>query len=810
VRENITLSLVTVVCCFSLGCHTASSSPRPLSKSELLAVVAGETFYGNIVSDIGVSGLAFTPDAAYLALLKDAGANAAVLEAVNTAKHAPKANTVPLENAAFLAHLSKAGKFIRAQQLDAAAAELSAALKDNSEKSSTGFVMGDVLMGQSRWQEAGQIYAEIANQDPGFPEVHTRLSATYFNSQEPEEALREAKAAIARNPNNAPAHLNAGLALETLRNFDGAKAEMQQAIRSSPDYANGYAGLGGVLDDLRDHDGAIEQYKKALALKPGDVNTRYNLGVAYGEKGQLTDAIREYREVKRLDPNRLDARQNLGAALSQVDPGAAITEFRELAALAPTDQPCHQCLGDALLRTGQTQEAEQEYRLAIQLDPANPHVYSGLGRIYEVAKNYDGALAEYRKAEQLDDTLGDAHSDAGRVLLFKKDFAASIAELKRAEDLDPTNWTHHDLCGQALQASGDRDGAISEYQEALSLAPKELQARLDLALALEQKGDWIAALENYRRAALDEPPIQLGVPQLRFDAGNKLLAAQQRFHQHLADLRSSGKSSEAAGLEARLKTAESAPNLDENYHAAMQASTQAAADKRFDAAETSAKEAIAVAEKIQPLDGRLPEAVAQLGNVYAWRLDYPQAEQAYKRQLTLTEKLYGPQTPMLTAALQNLAMTKLAEKDFPSAEAFATRVLQLNQSAYGENSTNSAETLRLLAQVYSMEKDFAKSESTLLHAMKIYETIYGSDDYRLAIPLTSLCYVYDQWSQPEKSQSCHAHLVSLEEKQFGTQSPYLMRDLTAEAGALRQLGRTADAAKIEQRTQSIQSTQTGP
>ena len=357
---------------------------------------------------------------------------------------------------------------------------------------------------------------------------------------------------------------------------------------------------------------------------------------------------------------------------------------------------------------------------------------------------------------------------------------------------------------------GDRDGAISEYQEALALAPKELQARLDLALALEQKGDWVAALENYRRAALDEPPIRTGIPQQRFDAQNQLRSAQERFRQHLADLRSSGKSSEAASLEARLKAAESSPNLDENFHVAMQASTQAATERRFDAAETSAKEAIIIAQKIQPPDGRLPEAVAQLGNVYAWRLDYPQAEQAYKRQLTLTEGLYGPQAPMLTAALQNLAMTKLAEKDFPSAEAFVSRALQINQTAYGENSTGTADTLRLLAQVYSMQKNFAKSEPTLLRAASIYETIYGATDYRLAIPLTSLCYVYDQWGKPEKSESCHARLVAMEEKQFGAESPYLVRDLTAEAQALRQLGRTNDAAKIDQRTQSIQGSQAKP
>jgi len=98
---------------------------------------------------------------------------------------------------------------------------------------------------------------------------------------------------------------------------------------------------------------------------------------------------------------------------------------------------------------------------------------------------------------------------------------------------------------------------------------------LDLALALEKKGDWVAALDNYHRAALDEPPPKRGIPQRDFDAQHKYQGAQQRFQQRLADLRSSGKSSEAAALEARLHASEATPKLDEKFHAVMQASTQA-------------------------------------------------------------------------------------------------------------------------------------------------------------------------------------------------------------------------------------------
>jgi len=395
--------------------------------------------------------------------------------------------------------------------------------------------------------------------------------------------------------------------------------------------------------------------------------------------------------------------------------------------------------------------------------------------------------------------------------LLKKDFPAAIAQLKKAEQLNPADWEPHSLHGQALEASGNRNAAIAEYKEALSLDPKQLQPRVDLALAQEKNGDWIAALNNYRHASQDQGSIKpTGFSYIRVDARNRYKEAQERFQIHLSELRAAGRSADAASLETSWEASKSAPNLDAAYHEAMQDSTSALQRQKFDEAETAAKKAVAIAEKIQPPDARLPESVGQLGSVYGWRRDMKNAAEAFKRQLTLSEKIYGPQSPENTAALMNLGMLASQQKDFTSAEGYFTHMYALNQKTFGENSAGAADSLRGLAHVYQMKPDFPKAEETLLRALKIYETIYGPDDSRTAIPWTSLCYVYDQWGKADKSAPCHAHLVSMAEKQFGPDSPYVIRDLTAEAQALRELGRTEEAVKLEQRMQTIQAAQSNP
>jgi hypothetical protein len=291
------------------------------------------------------------------------------------------------------------------------------------------------------------------------------------------------------------------------------------------------------------------------------------------------------------------------------------------------------------------------------------------------------------------------------------------------------------------------------------------------------------------------------------EAKTRYNEAQERFQNHLKELRSSGHAADAIALEARWNSGKAAPNLDAAYHEALQESASALQQQKFDQAETAAKKAVAIAEKIQPADARLPESVGQLGNVYAWRRDMKNAGDTFKRQLTLSEKIYGPQSPENTSALMNVGMLALQQKDFATAETDFTRMYDLNHKTYGENSAGTADSLRGLAHVYQMKLDFPKAEETLLHAVKIYETIYGPDDHRSALPWTSLCYVYDQWGKFDKSAACHAHLLAMGEKLFGPDSPYLAQELVAEAKALRQLGHNEEAAKLEQRVQSLQPAQ---
>jgi len=70
-RRKITTSFLILVVCTLLSKYAyAQSSHHPLSESDLLALVAGQTLPENVVSEINWCGINFKPDLAYASLLK--------------------------------------------------------------------------------------------------------------------------------------------------------------------------------------------------------------------------------------------------------------------------------------------------------------------------------------------------------------------------------------------------------------------------------------------------------------------------------------------------------------------------------------------------------------------------------------------------------------------------------------------------------------------------------------------------------------------------------------------------------------------
>lgn len=793
VSRNLALILVLAG---SVASALDAVPAKPLSDGDLLALVAGNALPENIVNEIKSRGLGFHPDNQYRAQLETAGAEGTILAAFTSAKITGSVESSgDPHHIEFLKHLAQAGGLMRKKSYTEAVRELNAALVANPENASVGFVMGELLREQERWMPAASVYGEVLSRDPDFPEGHTKLAFICYSLGESDRAITEGKEALKRTPENAEAHKNLGLAWGQGRNFAAATSEYREALRIKPDYAVVHYDLGILYDDERDPESAISEYRKSIALEPGIARYHNNLANAFSKKGDRDGAIREYREAKRLDPDDLNVRNNLAGTLIDRDVDAAILEFRELVAIAPRFELCRICFGHALYRKGDFPGAAEQYKRALALDPSDPDAHSGLGLVLEKQQKLDEAIGEYHAALRLDGDSVLAHQGLGRIALARKDFANASREFKRVESVAPSQWQIHNLMAQALVGTGDEAGAVAEYKESLQIWPKNGDVMSKLAALLEKRGEFVGMMEQYREAA----SIQ-GHPEWQA----QYEAAQQRVMAHVQSLKATGHAAEAVELESRLEAMSAAgKNPEADWRDAVKTALAARNAGRPEEALAAMTKAVSLAEKLQPRDWRLVEAIGQLAGFYQSQQKFAEAAAQYQRQLVVTAEVFGPQSPENAAPLTWLGNNSLLQHDYVSAERFYLRALELTEKTFGPTNYRVAGSLNDLAAMYIAQRKFEKAEPLLWRSLTIDEALYGFDNPNLWADNMRLGDMYSKWGKFEKAEPYYRKLLALHEKSYGADDPRLCPTLQALANVLTNVGKVDEAQQLRERSQVL-------
>ncbi|KKU63829.1 MAG: Tetratricopeptide [Candidatus Amesbacteria bacterium GW2011_GWC1_47_15] len=117
-----------------------------------------------------------------------------------------------------------------------------------------------------------------------------------------QQSIREAKNAVAVNPNKASNLENLAAVYRNLLNLaEGADvwalASYRQAAVLDPVNPNITINMGGILYAQKNYDEAIRLFQHAVDLKPNHANAYYNLSAAYREKGDFKNALVNMQSV---------------------------------------------------------------------------------------------------------------------------------------------------------------------------------------------------------------------------------------------------------------------------------------------------------------------------------------------------------------------------------------------------------------------------------------------------------------------------------------------------------------------------------
>ncbi len=185
----------------------------------------------------------------------------------------------------------------------------------------------------------------------------------------------------------------------------------------------------------------------------------------------------------RIDPDFRDALTNMTRWSLMMDrPKDAETYGRKAVAEYPRFVTARLYLADALRAQNKLDEAVQEYRRVIAIDPGMYDAHNSLGFILDRQGLQQEAVKEFQFSLAINLNQAMPHSRIGMILIETHQMPAAVAEFTKAVQIDPASPNAHDDLGVALFQLGNDEKAIEQFNEALRIDPTYAGARRNLEL----------------------------------------------------------------------------------------------------------------------------------------------------------------------------------------------------------------------------------------------------------------------------------------------------------------------------------------
>jgi Tfp pilus assembly protein PilF/branched-subunit amino acid transport protein len=181
-----------------------------------------------------------------------------------------------------------------------------------------------------------------------------------------------------------------------------------------------------------------------------------------------------------------------------------------LVADLPNGAKQHFDYGVALQKENRWGEAEEQYKIALRLNPVDPKSHMNLAVALMAQAKFDEAVPHMEEALRLQPNEGDFHLSYANLLqrIGRGDEAGPYYEA--AARLEPDSPEAHYNYALFLASTGKGDDAVGELRQAVQLKSDYVDAQLKLADALFAKGNLGEAKTHYTAALGANPNLAIG------------------------------------------------------------------------------------------------------------------------------------------------------------------------------------------------------------------------------------------------------------------------------------------------------------
>ena len=265
---------------------------------------------------------------------------------------------------------------------------------------------GRKLESDGRLADAEAMYRRIVEQQPAFHPAYHALALLAHKFDKLELAAELLSSAIALAEDVPVYHRDRGEICRRIGRLDDAVREARRAVALNRNEPESHYNLGLALADQEDAAAALVSYQRAVSLNPKHGQALNNMGSVLEAEERETEAEASYRNAISIDPRHTEALNNLGSLLSK---DGRIDEARDLfeqsLAVDPAAVTSHYNLSSLKRYRADDPHTAALESLAESADslpmPERAQYHFTLGKARDDCGRYDEAFAAYSEGNRL-------------------------------------------------------------------------------------------------------------------------------------------------------------------------------------------------------------------------------------------------------------------------------------------------------------------------------------------------------------------------------------------------------------------------
>ena len=274
--------------------------------------------------------------------------------------------------------------------------------------------------------------------------------------------------------------------------------------------------LVNIYYALKNYDEALEYANSMLEHPFADkVSTKALIAKIYILKGEFNKGLDYLLILAENNPENVEIRKIIAQAyIDEKQYTNAVTTYKEILDLVPPREVAlvHSDMSNLyiqwamdLFEEGEYTECFKLFPLAIQYNESNPQIYFQLGKVNMHIKSYNEAINQLRKSLELDPVQPECYiclSECYEVI--ENIYEEKIALLKAIKYDNENPYAHYRLA-KLYARQRDTENEISSLRRVIQLDPDHIGARHQLALIYESQGAISDAIEMYESILKRDP-----------------------------------------------------------------------------------------------------------------------------------------------------------------------------------------------------------------------------------------------------------------------------------------------------------------